>query len=514
MPVRMLRMTAAAAAAVGLVFGLLGTMSPTGAAGFKSVISFGVNRAADDLDPVTQDANPNIWAYMQIYQQLIRVNAAGDGFVPDLATSWKVSADGKIWTFKLRPDAVFSTGEPVTAADVVSTFQRAHDVDGPWKWALEPMQVVTALDAHTVAITLKEPFAPFLSDVSLFSNSVGPAKTLRSASHEEISNHPIGSGPYMLVDWKKGEQLTMRANPHYYTKGLPRTQELRIIYIPDDNTRTIALQSGRVDGIDYPPFSLLAALRGDPRIEVQLNPSTAVQHVELNVTRAPLNNVKVRQALSWATDRAGIVKAVLYGNGTPATSFLPITTPYFHKTLKAYTYDVAKAQALLKESGVPTPVNLKVTIWAGNADAQSTATLLKAMWAKIGVNLEIEPLDRAAVTQRVRALDYQVAVGGWTNDVPDPSELASYEFDYVTAKSYHTGYQSAAMTDLIKRGERELDQAKRRQIYYQMQELAIADAPLIWLYYAPYTDAIKKNMKGFIQLATGPWIFTNVTVTQ
>jgi len=510
----MLRISAAAAAAVALVFGLFSGMSPTGAAGFKSVISFGVNRAADDLDPITQDANPNIWAYMQIYQQLVRVNAAGDGFVPDLATSWKVSADGKTWTFNLRPDAVFSTGDPVTANDVMWTFQRAHDVDGPWKWALEPMQTITAPDPHTVVMTLKEAFAPFLSDVSLFSNSVGPVKAFKSASHEEISNHPLGSGPYMLVDWKKGEQLTMRANPHYYGKGKPRTPELRLIYIPDDNTRVIALQSGRVDGIDYPPFSLLAPLRGDPRIEVQLNPSTAVQHVELNVTKAPLNNVKLRQALSYATDRAAIVKAVLYGNGTAATSFLPITTPFFHKQLKAYTYDVAKAQQLLKESGVPTPVNLKVTFWAGNADQQSTATLMKAEWAKIGVNLELEPLDRAAVTQRVRALDYQVAVGGWTNDVPDPSELASYEFDFVTAKSYHTGYQSAAMTDLIKRGEREMDQAKRRQIYYQMQQLAITDAPLIWLYYAPYTDAINKNMKGFIQLATGPWIFTDVTVAQ
>jgi peptide/nickel transport system substrate-binding protein len=513
--VRMHRVVAAAAAAVAaLVFGLLSSLNPTGAAGFKPVISFGVNRAADDLDPVTQDANPNLWAFMQIYQQLIRVNTAGDGFVPDLATSWNVSADGKTWTFKLRPDAMFSNGDPVTSADVLWTLQRAHDLDGPWKWALESVQTFSAVDAHTVAITLKEPFAPFLSDVSLFSNSIGPAKAFKSASHEEISNHPIGSGPYMLVDWKKGEQLTMRANPHYYGKGLPRTPELRIIYIPDDNTRVIALQSGRVDGVDYPPFSLLAALRGDPRIDVLLNPSTAVQHIEINVTKAPLNNVKLRQALSYATDRAAIVKAVCYGNCTPATSFLPITTPFFEKQLHAYTYDVTKAQELLKESGVPTPVNVKVMLWSGNADAQTTATLLKAEWAKIGVNVDIEPIDRAAATQRMRALDYDLNIGGWTNDVPDPSELASYEFDYVTAKSYHTGYQSSAMTALIKQGERELDQAKRRQIYYRMQETAIADAPLIWLYYAPYTDALNKNMKGFVQLTTGPWIFTNVQVAQ
>jgi len=505
------RILIALVTAAGLVFGLF---SPTGAAGFKPVINFGVNRAAEDLDPVTQDANPNIWAYMQIYQELIAINVKGDGFVPDLATKWAVSPDGKTWTFTLRPDARFSTGDPVTSADAVWSLQRAHDMDGPWKWALESVQSISAPDAHTVVFTLKEPFAPFLSDVSLFSNAILSEKVFKSATHEQISTKPIGSGPFMLTDWKKGEELVMKANPYYYVKGRPRTPELHLRYIPDDNNRVIALQSGDVDGVDYPPFSLLSTLRRDPRIDVQLNPSTAVQHVLLNVTAAPLNNIKVREALSYATDRDAIVKAVCYGACTPATSFLPITTPLFDKQLKAYTLDLTKAKQLLQESGVPTPITLKAIIWSGNTDAETATTLLKAMWAKIGVNLQIEPLDRATATQRMRALDYQVDVSGWTNDVPDPSELASYEFDYVTAKSYHTGYKSDAMDALINKGVRELDLNKRRQIYYQMQQLAITDAPLVWLYYAPYTIALNKKVSGFVQLATGPWIFKDVAVAQ
>ncbi|HYM68447.1 MAG TPA: ABC transporter substrate-binding protein [bacterium] len=497
--------------AVALAGSLFGT---AGAAGYKNVIVFGVNRAADNLDPVTQDANPDIWAFMQIYQQLVRVNVKGDGFAPDLAERWTVSPNGKTWTFYLRRDARWSNGDPVTAADAAWSLQRAHDLDGPWQWAMEAVQAMAATDDHTLVITLKEPWAPFLSDVSLFSSSILPAKVFRSAKAEDIAGKPVGSGPFMLTEWKKGDELVMKANPSFFEKGRPRTAELHIRYIPDDNNRMIALQSGDLDGIDYPPFSQVSVLQRDPRLDVQLNPSTAVSHVMLNVTQAPLNNAKFRQALAYATDRAGINKGVCYGACVPATSFMPLTTQYFNKGLKAYTYDVEKAKQLLKESGVTTPVTLTAVLWSGAGDPLTTTTLLKGMWAQIGVTLNLAPLDRAAATQRMRALDYQVYVSGWTNDVPDPSELANYEFDFVTAKSYHTGYHSPQMDKLLADGMRELDPNKRRQIYYQIQDLAIQDSPLIWLYYAPYTIAINKKMHGFVQMATGPWLFKDVAVEQ
>jgi peptide/nickel transport system substrate-binding protein len=322
----------------------------------------------------------------------------------------------------------------------------------------------------------------------------------------------VGSGPWMLVDWKKGEELVMKANPHYYEKGLPKSQELRIRYIPDDNSRIIALQSGDVDGIDYPPFSRIAELQKDPKLEAQLNPSTQVSHLSLNTREAPLNNVKFRQALAYATDRAAIVKAVCFGHCTPATTFLPMTTPMFNKGSKGYVYDLNKAKQLLKESGVATPLTLKVLYRANDAVHQPTAVALKEMWGKLGVTLELEPLDRAAATQRYRANQFQVYITSWTNDIPDPSQLASYALGFTESQSYHSGYQSAEMDGLLAKGLREVNPEKRRQIYYEIQELALKDSPLIILYYSPYTIAISKKMKGFVQLATGPWIFKNVTV--
>jgi peptide/nickel transport system substrate-binding protein len=480
----------------------------------KNAIRFGVNRAAENLDPVTMDANPDLWAFMQIYQQLVRVNVKGDGFDPDLATRWTTSADGKAWTFFLRNDARFSNGDPATAADVVWSLKRAHDVKGPWQWALEAVQDIAAKDDHTVVITLKEPWAPFLADISLFSNSILSEKIFKNATQDQISNKPVGSGTFMLTDWKKGEELVMKANPYYYEKGVPKTPELHLRYIPDDNARVIAVQSGEVDGVDYVPFSRISQLKRDSRLDTQLYPSTAVAHLSVNVREAPLNNVKLRQALATAIDRYAIGRAVCFGYCTPATTFLPMTTPFFNKSAKGYPYDVSRAQQLIKESGVPTPVTVKLLYWANNAVHQSTAVVLKAMWAKIGVNLELQPLDRAAATTQYRANQFQIYITGWTNDIPDPSQLAAYELGFTESQSYHSGYHTKEMDDLLARGLREMNPDKRRAIYYQMQDVALKDSPLIWLYYAPYVNTISKKMQGFVEMATGPWIFKNVTVSQ
>jgi len=500
-----------------LAAGLVLTSIPSGAPDasvqpLKPVIRFGVNRAAQNLDPVTQDTNADIWVVMQIYQQLVRVNVNGDGFEPDLAERWRASADGRTWTFFLRKNARFSTGDPVKARDAVWSITRARDTKGPWQWALEPVEDIAAKDDYTVVIRLKEPWAPFLADISLFSNSILPEKLFKRASQGEISNQPVGSGPYMLAEWKKGEELVLKGNPHYHEKGLPKTPELRIRYIPDDTRRIIAVQSGDVDGIDFLPFSRIEELRKDPKLEVQLNPSTQVAHLVLNVREAPLNNGKFRQALAYATDRAAIVKAVCFGHCTPATMFLPMTTRFFNKSAKGYGYDLTKAKQLLRESGVATPVILKLLVRSNDAVHQPTAGALKEMWDKLGVTLELDPLERP--TQRHRANQFQVYLTSWTNDIPDPSQLAAYELGFTESQSYHSGYQSAEMDALLARGLRELDVGKRRQIYYDIQDRALRASPLIWLYYAPYTLALSRKMKGFVQMATGPWIFKHASVSQ
>jgi peptide/nickel transport system substrate-binding protein len=227
-----------------------------------------------------------------------------------------------------------------------------------------------------VVISLKEPWAPFLADISLFSNSIMPEKVFKGAKDEDIANKPVGSGPFMLADWKKGEELIMKPNPHYYEKVVPKAAELRIRYIPDDNSRIIALQSGDVDGIDYPPFSRIEELRKDPKLEAQLNPSTQVSHLSLNMREAPLNNVKFRQALAFrptCLDRqGGLLRALHAGDDVPA-----MTTPSSTRA-EGQCHDLNKAKQLPR-SPARHPIT-KVLYRANDAVHQPTAVALKEMW--------------------------------------------------------------------------------------------------------------------------------------
>lgn len=478
----------------------------------KAVFTFAIQREPDNLDPVTQDGNPNIWTYMNIYQFLIKLNADGTGFDPDLAETWSPSADGLTWTFNLRKDAKFSNGTPVTSKDVVFSLNRSKDVKGPWQWAMVDVDKIEAKDDHTVVITLKHPSAPFLANISLFSNAILSADFAQNASPEKLANEPLGSGPYMLTEWRKGEYLHLKANPHYHTPGLPKTKEVRLVYVPDDDTRIIKLQSGEVDGIDNPPMARVAELKANPQLDMQLNPSSAVSHLALNNTTGPTASKEFRKALAYATDREGIIKAVLFGNGTPATSFLPQSTLYFKKDLKAYNYDLPKAKELMAQSGVKPGTKLDILFRAGNQVQQQTAVALKEMWGQLGLEVNLTPMDPAAANEKYRAMDYQVYVTGWTNDIPDPSQLTEYELGFKLSKSYHTEYQSDVMDALIVAGAREMDPKKREQIYHQIQELAVEDSPIVWLYYAPFTLTLNKKVEGFRQAATGPWVLENVVV--
>ena len=301
-----------------------------------------------------------------------------------------------------------------------------------------------------------------------------PEKVFKGAKDEDISNKPVGSGPFMLVDWKKGEELVMKPNPHYYEKGVPKASELRIRYIPDDNSRIIALQSGDVDGIDYPPFSRIEELRKDAKLEAQLNPSTQVSHLSLNMREAPLNNVKFRQALAFATDRAAIVKAVCFGHCTPATTFLPMTTPVLQQGLEG--------QRLRPQQGQAAPQGVRHR-HADHPQAPLPRQRRRASADRGRPEGDVgqarrHPRARAARPrhrdQRYRANQFQVYITSWTNDIPDPSQLAAYALGFTESESYHSGYKSAEMDALLAKGMRETNVEKRRQVYYEIQELGAA----------------------------------------
>lgn len=486
--------------------------APAGASGGSFIFSRGND--SDNLDPVTQDGNVNIWIFMNIYDQLVKVNDAGTEIVPALAEKWEISDDNVTYTFHLRPGVTFSDGTPLKASDVKFSLDRAKTNDkSGWTFSLEAMKEVAAPDDSTVVITLTEPWAPFLSDLAMFNASVISEAFAKKVGEDGLVEQTMGTGPFMLGEWKKGEYILLKKNPNYWEPGLPLLDEIKITVVPDDNSRILQLQGGEIMGMYDVPLNRLAELSANPDLQVKQFVSTYNNFIALNTREGPLADVKLRQALNYATDQATLIKVVNFGVGEVSNSFMPNGALYWNPDQAGYPFDLEKAKALIAESSSAGGVKISIQVRSGAESALQLATALKDMWSKIGVDLDIQQLEQAVVTQNYRDNKFEAYATGWTNDIIDPDELVSYAIIPDNFQNYHTGWVNDEAVSLAKKGRTVLDDAERRKIYYRIQEIHMQDAPFVYLYTLPYTDVLAKKVQGFLHHPMGQWVWLNTSVS-
>lgn len=487
--------------------------APTGATGGSFIFSRAVD--SDNLDPVTQDGNINIWVFMNIYDQLIRVSDDGLTLQPMLAEKWEVAPDGLTYTFHLRKGVLFSDGTPLKASDVVYSLKRAKDTPkSPWSFTYEPVKDITAPDDSTVVITLNQVWAPFLADISMFNSSIISEAFAKKVGEGKLVEQTMGTGPFTLAEWKKGEYILLKKNAKYWEKGLPLLDQVKITVVPDDNSRILQMQGGDIDGMYDVPLSRVADLKKDAKLQVGLYTSTYNNFIVLNTRNAPLNDVKVRQALNYATDKQALINVVNFGVGEFSNSFMPNGALYWNKDQKGYPFDLDKAKQLIKESSIPNGGKVAIMVRAGGATALQLATVLKDMWLKIGIDLDIQQVEATIATSNYRANKFEMYASGWTNDIIDPDELVSYAILPEQTQNYHTGWVNQQAIDAAKQARATLDDATRRKLYYQVQDLHMQDAPFIYLYTLPYVDVLKKQVQGFVHHPMGQWYFTRTSITK
>jgi len=266
--------------------------------------------------------NTSIFIFEQIMQTLFTVTPDGTGTQPLLAKSYTVSPDKKTYTIKLKPGIKFSNGQPMTAADVKFSIDAdsAHAKTG-WGYINAAIQSVEAPDASTVVITLKYPWAPLIADLSLFSNAVVPAN-YGGKTMDQFYQAPVGTGPFMWGQWKKGQFLKLVKNPAYWQKGEPYLDSVTFNVVPDSNTRSLQVEGGQADVDTYPDWPSFQQLQSNSSVVAKTFPSTELYYVTMNEKAKPFQDVHVRRAISAMIDRKAIVKAALLGHGTPANSLL------------------------------------------------------------------------------------------------------------------------------------------------------------------------------------------------
>ena len=273
-----------------------------------------------------------------------------------------------------------------------------------------------------------------------------------------------------------------------------------------------------MDGAELIPYARVAELKNDANLNMELYPSTKVTFLTMNVrpklkdgSDNPLSNEKVRQALNYAVDKNALIKIVTYDVGKPVVSFMSSATPLVSGDGPAYPYDPAKAKQLLQESGL-TNIQVSCLALAGSADDTAILSTVQQMWAQVGVKLNIEQVDNATRTARYRAGDFSMRTSLWTDDIADPSEITSYFAYFPNIESLHGGWQDKTVDKLYEDGQKEPDAAKRAEMYKQIQKTYLDAAPILFLYESPYPVALRKNVKGFVQIPLGNNIFSGAYV--
>ncbi len=491
-------------------------------------------RYADSLflDGVQTELNVDIWVLNSIYDTLLLPTSDGKGLKPGLATKWELGDGGKSLTVTLRDGVKFSDGTPMTAKDVKWSLDRARDPkQGAWNSLLGSVASVDITNPTTITIALKHPDPTLLPVLATFNTAIFPSDKFMAAAGttldekaKSFAEHPIGTGPFMITDWQRGVTMKLARNPYHWRmapdgKPFPYLDTLEFQVIPDDATRLLKLKAGELAGSEFIPYARVAELKADPSLDMQLWPSTKINYLTMNVrpklkdgSDNPLSNTKVRQALNLACNKDALIAITTRGLGTPMVSMMSTATPLEDGTAAPYPYNLAKAKQLLAESGVAPGFELACMTLAGNADEISNMTAIQQMWSALGVKLRIDQVDNATRNARYKSADFQMRNALWTDDLADPSEIASYILYSPTVDSIHSGWKDDHVDQLFVASQEEIDPAKRKAEYKEMQDIYKAAAPMIFLYQSPYPVAFKKNVKGFLQIPLGNNYFDEVYV--
>jgi peptide/nickel transport system substrate-binding protein len=475
-----------------------------------------IARTADSqsMNKTTVFDNESIWIFEQIFQTLYTVTPNGKGVQPMLATSYKVSADKKTYTFTLRSGVKFSTGQPMTSADVKFSIDQASAAAKGWGYINTAIKSVEAPTPSTVVVNLKYPWAPLLADLSLFSNGIVPAN-YGGKTETQFYNAPVGTGPFKWDFWHKGSALKLVRNPNYWEKGKPYLNSVTWTDVPSDNTRELQLKGGQAQIDEFPAWSTVASLKTTPGVTMNLFNSTRTDYLAFNELRKPFQDVHVRRAISLAVDRAALVKAVLFGNGKPANSLFPPQVPYYQAATQGLQFDLAAAKQEMAKSSVPHGFSTTILVSSGFSDYLTIATILQSELKPLGINLKIQQLDPNTANTNQQSLKYDMTLTYWTMDIPDPDELATFGVDPNSgAKSFFTAYNNPTVVKATHDAEQTLSTSARQDLYNTVQSDSASDAFMAFLYNSPYAYATSSSVHGFYVTPLGNYHLENVWLSK
>jgi peptide/nickel transport system substrate-binding protein len=454
---------------------------------------------ATGLDPQLVPALSRSRRSPLMYSQLVRFD---ENMTPrgELAESWETSKDGLTWTFKLREGVKFHDGQEMTSADVKFTFDRLFE-KSPGKSDFIAVDKVEPAGKYAVKFMTKEPFAGLLAALGGFWGFIISEAGIKK--HGDLNKAALGTGPFMLVDWKVEQQLVLKKHAGYFKKGQPYVDELIVRTIPDEANIVAALRTGQIQHAFIEDNKNYNLLKDEKTLTGYRSSRLGYDYLNITATRGPLKDVRVRQAISWAVDRSQVLRVAAAGFGrltAPATAPMKQWQLPEEAWMKYYKPDVEKAKKLMAEAGQSGGFTVKCMVIPTFPTMVSGAPVIANQLKRIGITMEIENVEYAIWIKRWLAHDFDMTMNT-TPGYADP-DTAFFRALHSTKGQNWNSWSVPELDALLEDGRRTMDPKKRKEIYDRVQIMILENVPHLWLFSADTIDFTQSSVKGFRQHPT------------
>ena len=482
--------------ALGALLGTAAIAMPASAASLRMAWS----QDATGLDPQKQTAFSSLRLLELIYEPLVRLDAKLQ-VVPAIAESWSFSPDGLTLTFKLNPNAKFSTGAPVTSDDVKASFTRILDeaTGAATRANFLSISGMDTPDATTIVFHLSQPDAPILVAMATINAAILPASEIAAGT---VGTQAIGSGPFKLDQWDPNAKEVLSANPNW-AGGKTGVDGITISVLPDETAILASLRAGQTDFALLNDPLVATLVPDEPNLQLNRVPGLAYNVLQLNPSRPPMDNLQVRQAISCAVNRQEIIDTALVGEGQVTG---PLTMPLYAgdpSTLFCYEQDVDKAKQLMADAGFADGFSATVIGATGEPPyASAEAQVLQSQLAAIGIKLEIKMMELNVYVDAWLKGDFDMAVAQ-NGGRPDPYPMYNRYFTKDGNLLNVSNYVDDTLDSLMQEGRKETDPAKRKDIFTKFETHLAEMSPWVWLSTSYSYTAQAKAVQGFEPSPTG-----------
>jgi peptide/nickel transport system substrate-binding protein len=480
--------------------------------GGKTLV-IGIAADPTGFDPEAVENNTSGFVMAAVFDSLIRYKTGSTEVEPGLAERWDLTPDGMQYTFTLRQGVKFHDGTALNADTFIQTIARQLDksspiyiyntgpVEGYEEFTFGPVASYSASGENQVVFKMKEPSAGFLNSLAMVWNGVvSPAAAAKWG--KDFRNHPVGTGPFVFKEWRSRDQVIVEAFPDYW-RGKPKLDRIVYKVLPDPQAALLGLRRGEVHILADVGAATIPALRQEASVNLVTQPGLAICGVALPNDVKPFDDVRVRRALNLAVDKDAIDKSLFQGLAMALTSPIPPAQWGHDPALKPYRYDPEGAKKLLAEAGVPPGFKTELLTYNSprgyNPSGPDLAVAVQGYLRRVGIEAEVRRMDMGAFLSTIRSGKYEgLRMGGWTGDNGDPDNFAGALFSSKEIPINNTAhYRNPEVDRMLAAAAREVDHAKRVQLYADIQKRIAEDAPWIWINSVLQVRAVRKEVQNY-----------------